>query len=133
MKKFVLWLIFANCVFRINSEKCLNVACVQASASILEKMNTDIDPCDDFYQFACNSFIENNFIADEDSTTDTMSVMNNHFQEILLKLLENDGNDRFKNLWKISKDLFSLCSDEGEYFVNFRIFVFHLIVNLISQ
>lgn len=96
-------------------ETCSTVSCVRASASILEKLDPSVNPCEDFYQYACGSFIENNFVADEDSSIDTLSIMNNHIQEIISKILSShDVPEKQQKLWKISKNLYKSCLIEGE-------------------
>jgi endothelin-converting enzyme len=39
---------------------CTSVQCVQSAAEILNSMDKKIDPCEDFYGFACNGWISNN-------------------------------------------------------------------------
>lgn len=44
---------------------CITKGCVKASALILDLLDETIDPCDDFYEFACGKFIRNTFIPDD--------------------------------------------------------------------
>ena len=36
---------------------CQTEACKQQTANLLEQMDRTVDPCQDFYQFACGGFI----------------------------------------------------------------------------
>lgn len=44
---------------------CITKGCVKASALILDLLDETIDPCDNFYEFACGKFIRNTFIPDD--------------------------------------------------------------------
>ena len=39
---------------------CLSEECVQLSARLLSSMDQSVDPCQDFYNFSCGSFEDNN-------------------------------------------------------------------------
>lgn len=58
---------------------CLTSACVQASAQVAAGLNESVDPCDDFYQFACGSWIKDNIIAQghDQSWIDIFSIASN--------------------------------------------------------
>lgn len=43
---------------------CTSDACVDLSNQILEALDESIDPCDDFYKFACNKFDQQAIIPD---------------------------------------------------------------------
>ena len=60
------------------------LGCIKAAADILDRLNTDVDPCDDFYQFACGNFIENTVIPDDRSRTSMFSVLGDKLNEQVL-------------------------------------------------
>lgn len=44
---------------------CMTKGCVKTSALILDLIDENINPCDNFYEFACGKFIRNTFIPDD--------------------------------------------------------------------
>ena len=43
-----------------DTQICLTPSCVEAAAFILENIDTDIDPCEDFYNFTCGKWAMKN-------------------------------------------------------------------------
>ncbi|KAB0342250.1 hypothetical protein FD754_019176 [Muntiacus muntjak] len=46
-------------------EYCLKPECIEAAASILSKVNLSVDPCDNFFRFACDGWIQSNPIPED--------------------------------------------------------------------
>lgn len=44
---------------------CMTKGCVKASAQILDLFDENVDPCDNFYEFACGKFLRNTLIPDD--------------------------------------------------------------------
>lgn len=54
---------------------CMTPGCVQTAADILLNMDTTVDPCDDFYQFACGGFVARTVIPDDRTRMSSFSVL----------------------------------------------------------
>ncbi|KAJ6667570.1 hypothetical protein lerEdw1_016691, partial [Lerista edwardsae] len=51
-----------------NQQYCLTSECIEAAAAIKSKLNTSVDPCEDFFRYACEGWIENNPIPEDSSS-----------------------------------------------------------------
>lgn len=116
-KKSLILIIF--CVLIVNhatqdtGERCSSISCVHASASILEKLDLDTDPCDDFYEYACGNFAEEVHTPDEKSTVDTLALMGDKLNEYLLTVLSKPILDTEPKIHKLSKIMFKSCDNVG--------------------
>lgn len=91
--------------------RCSSLSCVHSSATIIQRLNTDADPCDDFYEYACGTFLEEQHTPDEKSTVDTLALMDAKLTEYLLTLLLKPIQDDDSKLHKLAKTLFNSCLD----------------------
>ena len=57
------------------SDYCMNPGCINAASDILQNMDESVNPCDDFYQFACGGFIKKTVIPDDRTRMSTFSVL----------------------------------------------------------
>ncbi|XP_057640026.1 endothelin-converting enzyme 1 isoform X1 [Chionomys nivalis] len=68
---------------------CLSEACVSVTSSILNSMDPTVDPCQDFFSYACGGWIKANPVPDGHSRWGTFSNLWEHNQAIIKHLLEN--------------------------------------------
>ena len=54
---------------------CLTADCVKVAADIINSADFTVDPCEDFYQFACGGWIKSNPIPDGKSSWNTFKKL----------------------------------------------------------
>lgn len=70
-----------------SSGLCLTEACVTVSSKIVEALDRTIDPCQDFYQYACGGWIRKNPLPDGRSRWSTFNSIWDQNQAMLKHLL----------------------------------------------
>lgn len=68
---------------------CQTSGCLQAATTVLQYINTSVDPCTDFYDFACGKFISSVVLTDEKYTEGSFSVQSDQMQKQLRQLIDS--------------------------------------------
>ena len=55
--------------------------CITTAADILDNLDDSVDPCDDFYQFACGGYIERTVIPDDHTRVNQFSTLDDKLNE----------------------------------------------------
>lgn len=98
---------------------CLTTGCVEASLSISKLMDQTINPCVDFYSFACGNFVNETIIPDEKSSVDTFSIILDKVQEQLRTLVSIPVNDSEIYPFKLVKKLYKSCMNTSMFSYTF--------------
>ncbi|KAF5287393.1 hypothetical protein FQA39_LY15931 [Lamprigera yunnana] len=102
-----------NADYEISSQRteetCNTPGCTKAAAKIIANMNPDIDPCSDFYEFACGSFIRDTVIPDDQMEVSSFSAAGDILQKQLRKLYQEPiAKDDIRS-FKLVKTFFKTC------------------------
>lgn len=81
---------------------------------MIEAMNRSVDPCQDFYNFACGGWIAENPIPQSQTSWDQFSLLREQLLKNLRVLLEaNDKEDDLRPV-KLARALYRTCMDVGK-------------------
>ncbi|KAI8375082.1 hypothetical protein EDC96DRAFT_562630 [Choanephora cucurbitarum] len=119
---------------------CNTTACIAASEYILSRVNLTIDPCSDFYQYTCGSWINSPAVKEEynqgivSSDVTTFSLQNKRRQAQILESTYEDFKQQIKSNatgfhledqaeldksnFEFYKSYYNVCKDTDLYRVN---------------
>lgn len=100
--------------FYIHAGVCLREPCVHAASEILNSIDQKIDPCDDFYGFACNKWIKNNPIPDGKPMWGTFGKLEQRNQLVIKNVLERETESFKSKAERKAKWYYESCLDENE-------------------
>jgi neprilysin len=88
--------------FQLNWSKKLNF-----------RYNANIDPCDNFYDYACGSFADKTFPADEAVAVDAFTKLREVIDSQVFSFLSDAKDDDAAPSYKLSKELFNFCLERN--------------------
>ena len=94
-------------------------------------MDKTIDPCDNFYEFACGGFIKKTEIPSGESHIDSYSILNGDLVKQLHKILAEDIQQNELRAFKLAKILYKSCMNESMFHNIFILIILHLCVSMV--
>lgn len=91
---------------------CLKEECIHSASNVLKQMDQQVEPCDDFYNFACGNFIKNTVIPDDQVSVTTFSLIGERLQEQLRLLVTEEVGDNESKPFTIAKNIFKACMNK---------------------
>ncbi|KAI8975308.1 hypothetical protein BDF20DRAFT_877879 [Mycotypha africana] len=83
---------------RETSTLCSTTECTQAAESILASIDFNVDPCSDFYQYTCGSWLNQAVIQPDRSSAGTLDSASDVNIAVMKEILEGTYDDVYKNL-----------------------------------
>ncbi|KAI7905209.1 uncharacterized protein BX663DRAFT_502120 [Cokeromyces recurvatus] len=91
----------------ISNNVCTTAECLAASSFIKQYVNLDIDPCSDFFQYTCDSWLKSPAIQNKTTAYNKLADIEIQGREKITKILDGTYEDISKNL-KTNSDGFNL-------------------------
>lgn len=92
------------------AKHCRSPDCIHAASSILGSLDSSVQPCDDFYHFACGKFIKETHIPADDVSVDAFTQVENRLNEqILTIMVEPVEPESESRPFVLAKDLYQSC------------------------
>lgn len=96
----------------INNEPniCTTEVCKNESALMRSYLDDNVDPCDNFYEFACGRFIR--VVAPQNKSVRNLVIQNRYkVQRNLESVLEEEQKENESKPFKLAKDFYRVCKN----------------------
>ncbi|GFR65460.1 membrane metallo-endopeptidase-like 1 [Elysia marginata] len=95
-------------------EVCDTMDCLKTASLLVEKMDRSVDPCEDFAEYACGTFLKTVKMDVGETRKNSFTILNDENNEILKSILGEetmpDDPDYVTNV----KNLYQSCMDEAK-------------------
>ena len=90
---------------------CVTEGCINAAYHMFHSMNRSVDPCENFYEYACGGWVENNPIPESKSFWGVYSVLEEDNERIVKQILT--GSSLTSEATQKAKKFYDACMDES--------------------
>ncbi|CAF1552281.1 unnamed protein product, partial [Rotaria sp. Silwood1] len=98
----------------VDSDLCLTPYCVKAANYLLESIDKTADPCDNFFEFTCGTWLKNNRIPDDAGSQDTINLLRNQLDSDIVDMLTSPLPNNTAHIQSLinARRLYDSCVNE---------------------
>lgn len=93
----------------VGRKLCLTGGCITAASQILNSMDSSVEPCDDFYSFACGNFVKSTYIPDDKLTVDQFNSLADQIDIQLRTIIEDEIDPNESKVFSLVKKMHRSC------------------------
>ncbi|CAF2523535.1 unnamed protein product [Rotaria sp. Silwood2] len=102
------------------NDVCLTPYCVKAANYLIESIDETVEPCEDFFQFACGTWVKNTRIPDDVSAQTTFNLLRTQLDYNVIDLLSSPPVNNVNEPKAVlnARRFYNSCIDEDEVEAN---------------
>ncbi|XP_061893984.1 endothelin-converting enzyme 1 [Entelurus aequoreus] len=93
---------------------CLTESCIRVASTVTAALDRSVDPCQDFYNFACGGWMKNNPLPEGKSRWGPFSNLWEHNMLVMKRLLENTTRKGLTQAEEKAQRYYQACMNESK-------------------
>ena len=98
----------------VNDDVCMSTDCVEAAARLSSYMDSNVSPCEDFYQYSCGGWEKTHSIPSEQSSWDILGELAQKNYNYFLDFLSTEPNQNDSEAIVKAKRIFLACNNTDQ-------------------
>lgn len=91
---------------------CQTLGCLKSAEDIKANMDPGVQPCDNFYKFACGNFLKTSVIPPDRASVSTFSKIEDRLSSQIKTVLEEPQSASGPHIFNLMKKFYATCMDE---------------------
>ncbi|CAF2564816.1 unnamed protein product [Rotaria sp. Silwood2] len=98
----------------VNNDLCVSPYCIKAADYLLDSLDQSVEPCENFYQFSCGTWLKNNRIPDDANAQNMFRILTEKLNYNIVDLLSTISTNETDGLQSVinARILYRSCIDE---------------------
>ncbi|XP_043285771.1 neprilysin-2-like [Venturia canescens] len=89
---------------------CETPGCVHAASALLKNMDQNVNPCEDFYRYACGGFVKQTILPDDEFEMNYFKIIKKKIHEQLKFKIRDEKDDEPRHI-RLMRDFYVSCWD----------------------